>query len=91
MKGSGRPVNNQNARANVLAALAVVDYVIIFDEDTPIKLIQKIKPAIHIKGGDYKAEDLPEFPVIKQYGGEVIIKPFLAGFSTTSIIDKVKQ
>lgn len=91
LKGSDRPVNNQNARANVLAALAVVDYVIIFDEDTPIRLIQKIKPAIHIKGGDYKAEDLPEFPIIKQYGGEVIIKPFLTGFSTTSIINKVKQ
>ena len=91
LKGSARPINNQTARASVLASLEAVDYVVTFEEDTPINLIQKIKPDVHIKGGDYNAEELPEFPIISNYGGKVIIKPFLEGFSTSSIIEKISS
>ena len=91
LKGSARPINNQTARASVLASLETVDYVVIFEQDTPINLIKKIKPDVHVKGGDYIAEELPEFPIISDYGGKVIIKPFLEGFSTSSIIEKINS
>ena len=75
----------------VLAGLEAVDFITIFSQNTPIELITNIKPNIHVKGGDYKKETLPEYPVVKGYGGQVIIQPFLTGFSTTSIIDQSRQ
>ena len=69
----------------------MVDGVVIFDEDTPIELIKKIKPNTHVKGGDYLAEKLPEYEIIKAYGGNVVIEAFLEGFSTSSIVDKINS
>ncbi len=91
LKGDTRPINFEAARAYVLAGLEAVDFITIFSQNTPIELITNIKPNIHVKGGDYKKETLPEYPVVKGYGGQVIIQPFLTGFSTTSIIDQSRQ
>jgi rfaE bifunctional protein nucleotidyltransferase chain/domain len=88
-KGPGRPVNSSEDRAAVLSALRPVDAVISFDELTPEHLIELLKPEIHVKGGDYRAEDLPETPVVKSYGGKVVILPTLEGRSTTSTLRKL--
>lgn len=93
LKGPGRPVNQENERVEVLAALECVDYVTLFDEDTPIEVIQSIKPHIQAKGGDYKPENMPEAKVLESYGGRIEIIPFhqtdSSGKSTTSLIDKI--
>jgi 3-deoxy-manno-octulosonate cytidylyltransferase (CMP-KDO synthetase) len=91
LKGESRPVNPQDARARVLAALQCVDAVCIFEDDTPIPLLEDIRPGIHVKGGDYLVEDLPEAATIKKHGGEVVIIPFVAGFSTTSTLEKLNS
>jgi len=87
LKGPDRPVNPESDRAEVLAALECVDYVSLFAEDTPVELIQAVKPDIDVKGGDYKSEDMPEAAVVRSYGGRVEIIPFSAtdseAFSTT--------
>jgi rfaE bifunctional protein nucleotidyltransferase chain/domain len=85
-KGPGRPVNTAEDRAEVLSALRAVDGVIEFDEATPIRVIQALRPDIHVKGGDYLAGDLPETPIVHGYGGEVVILPFLPGRSTTAVL-----
>ncbi len=90
LKGPSRPINSIEDRARVLAALACVDLISGFEEDTPLELISKIKPSIHTKGGDYKKENLPEYPLILSLGGEVVILPFLEGKSTTAILEKAK-
>lgn len=87
LKGKNRPINNEFDRASVLAALGSVDYVVLFDEDTPIKLIEKIAPDILVKGGDYKDRKIVGHDV----AGEVKIVQFTQGKSTTKIIDKIKQ
>jgi glycerol-3-phosphate cytidylyltransferase len=89
-KGDNRPVNPEQARAFVLSGLSSVDFVTIFDEQTPVELIKFLQPDCHVKGGDYKKEELPEYAVIKAYGGDVIIEGFVPGFSTTSILEKLK-
>lgn len=89
LKGPTRPVNNQNDRACMLSALKAVDYTVIFDEDTPEDLIAYLKPSIHVKGGDYKKEDLPETKIVEAYGGKVVILNFIDGKSTTNIINKI--
>jgi glycerol-3-phosphate cytidylyltransferase len=91
LKGNLRPVNSQEQRAVIVAAIRFVDYCFIFDDVTPIPSIKKLKPAIHVKGGDYKLEKLPETEIIRQYGGEVVIFPFYKDFSTTAILDKIKR
>jgi rfaE bifunctional protein nucleotidyltransferase chain/domain len=91
IKGDLRPINNQFFRSQMLLGLKPVDYVVIFDDSTPIELIKAIKPAIHVKGGDYIAGQLPEFDVVKANGGEVKIVPFLDGYSSTHIINKIKS
>lgn len=89
IKGENRPINNQFVRAYILSALQDVDYVTIFDEPTPIEIIQKIKPHVHIKGGDYKeATKLIEYKTVKSYGGEVKILQYHKGYSTTEIINR---
>lgn len=88
-KGPNRPVNPLEDRAAVLAALRCVDAVIPFDERTPEALIAALQPNVHVKGGDYDAETLPETPLVRSYGGEVVILPLLEGRSTTSILKKL--
>jgi D-glycero-beta-D-manno-heptose 1-phosphate adenylyltransferase len=88
LKGDKRPLNDQQSRAIVLAALSFVDAVIIFEEDTPFELLTEIKPDILVKGGDYKADEIVGADLIRQNGGEVRIVPLVAGYSTTNIIGK---
>lgn len=88
LKGPHRPVNDQISRAVVLAGLSFVDAIIIFEEDTPLELITKIRPDILVKGGDYKASEVVGADVVMQNGGEVKIIPLVEGYSTTAIINK---
>jgi len=90
LKGPGRPVNEQQARAEVLGGLAFVDYIILFPEETPLKLINTLKPDILIKGGDYQKEDIVGYAEVISWGGSVETIPLLEGYSSTSILDKSK-
>jgi len=89
LKGPTRPINPQDARAAVLGALADVDAVCIFEEDTPIPLLEAVRPDIHVKGGDYEADDLPEAATVRSGGGEIVIVPLQQGFSTTGTLEKL--
>ncbi len=89
LKGLSRPINTEKDRAELLSGLKAVDFTVIFDEDTPMELIDELKPSIHVKGGDYKKEDLPETIIVEKHGGEVRILKFVEGKSTTNIINKV--
>ena len=91
IKGEGRPINNENDRAEILSALRSVDYVVLFDEDSPINLLLKIKPDVHTKGADYSVETLPEAKGIIASGGRIEFISFVEGKSTTSIIEKMKE
>src|SRR5206468_1775925 len=91
LKGESRPVNSQDSRAVVLAAILFVDLVIIFEEETPIDLIKVILPDVLIKGGDYKVEEVAGSKEVIANGGRVVINPMLPGFSTTGIINSMKQ
>lgn len=91
LKGETRPINNQFDRAEILGGLKAVDFTTIFEEQTPIETLEVIKPNIHIKGGDYKKEDLPETEIVEKNGGEVRILSFVDGKSTTNIINKIKK
>jgi len=86
LKGKDRPVNHQNARAEVLGALGMVDYIIFFEEDTPLKLIKAVKPDLLVKGGDYRPEEIVGYQEVRSWGGKVVTIPTLEGYSTTSII-----
>jgi D-beta-D-heptose 7-phosphate kinase/D-beta-D-heptose 1-phosphate adenosyltransferase len=90
LKGPDRPVNHQKARAEVLGSLAFVDYIIVFEEDTPLKLITSLKPDILVKGGDYKAKDIVGYREMISWGGRVETIPLLEGYSSSSIIDRNK-
>lgn len=90
-KGDKRPINSEKNRAYVLLGTKFVDYAVIFDEKTPEKLLDILKPDVHVKGGDYKKEDLPETKIVESYGGEVIILNFVEGKSTTNIIEKINK
>ena len=91
IKGESRPINNENDRAEVLSALRSVDYVVIFDENSPIDLILQIKPDVHTKGADYTVETLPEAKQIISAGTKIEFIDFVEGKSTTSIIEKMKN
>jgi len=91
LKGPTRPINSEDDRSFVLAALEAVSYITIFPDQTPIELLKLIQPQIHTKGGDYKAESLPETKTIQSWGGEVRILPFLPGKSTTGILKKLEE
>lgn len=91
LKGKSRPLNTEEDRAEVIAGLESVDYVVIFSEDTPCDMLGKIKPHIHAKGGDYDENNLPEAAVIKANGGEVRFIPLVEGRSTTNIINKISK
>ena len=89
IKGPSRPINPQNARAAVLAALASVDYVVIFNEDTPIRLVETLHPDVLIKGADWKGKPVVGADVVKTYGGRMEFIKFVDNFSTTKIIEKM--
>lgn len=89
LKGSGRPINDENSRARILAALEFVDGVILFNEETPIHLIEAITPNVLTKGGDYTAEDVVGYDHVITSGGEVRIIDYLPGYSTSTIIQKI--
>jgi len=90
-KGPDRPLNNEADRGFVLAALASTSLVTWFDEDTPLELIALIKPDILVKGGDYDMSTLPETQVVESYGGRALALPFVDGYSTTALVQKIRQ
>jgi len=89
LKGDSRPVNDQDARATLLASLLMVDAVIVFDEDTPFELISAVRPDVLVKGGDYSVEQIVGAKEVIAAGGRVVINPIVEGFSTTGLIDKI--
>lgn len=89
IKGEKRPIVSETERAHILSALEAVDYVVLFDEDTPLELIRQIKPDILVKGSDYKPEQVVGKDVVESYGGEVRLVDLVAGFSTTNIVDAI--
>lgn len=89
IKGEGRPINNELDRAEVLNALKSVDYVVLFDEDSPANLLDEIKPDVHTKGADYNVDTLPEAEIIIKNGGRLEFIQFVPGKSTTSTIRKI--
>ncbi|MGC6366754.1 MAG: D-glycero-beta-D-manno-heptose 1-phosphate adenylyltransferase [Candidatus Marinamargulisbacteria bacterium] len=89
LKGPNRPINDQVFRSQMLLALKPVDAVIIFEEDTPISVLSIIKPNIHVKGGDYQPEQLPEYETVVSNGGEVKCVSFIEGYSSSEIIAKI--
>lgn len=91
LKGKNRPVNNQNDRAEVLSALEIVDFVVIFEEDTPENLITEIQPDVYTKGADYTLDTLPEAGAVLKYGGKVEFINLVEGKSTTNTINKIKN
>lgn len=91
LKGETRPVNSCADRMAVLSALASVDFLTSFEEDTPIELLHVIRPQIHSKGGDYVVEKLPEYTFLKEIGSKIEILPFVEGKSTTNILEKAKS
>ena len=91
IKGPSRPVQDEYARAILLASLSFVSVVILFDDDTPYNLIKKVQPDILVKGSDYKVEDIVGYDIVKAKGGKVVTIDFIEGYSTTSIIEKLKK
>jgi rfaE bifunctional protein nucleotidyltransferase chain/domain len=89
LKGEGRPVNDQQSRAIILASLLMVDAVVIFEEDTPLNLINAILPDVLVKGGDYAIEEIAGAKEVIATGGKVIINPIIPGFSTSGLIEKI--
>jgi len=90
IKGEGRPIMPQAVRTELVAALSFVDGVIIFDEDNPLRVIQYLMPDVLVKGGDWEEEDIIGADVVKKAGGEVRCIPFIRGFSTSDIIEKIR-
>lgn len=91
LKGENRPVVDEYSRAILLAALQFIDLVVMFDEDTPYELIKDLQPDILVKGSDYKAENIVGYDIVTAKGGSVETIDFVEGFSTTSIVEKIKK
>jgi len=91
LKGQQRPVNNQDSRALLLASLLMVDAVVIFEEDTPLELINSVRPDVIVKGGDYTIEQIVGAKEVISNGGRVVINPIIQGHSTSSIIERTKN
>lgn len=89
-KGPGRPLNAEADRAAVIAALGCVDYVTLFDEDTPCELLAEVRPNLYVKGGDYNIETLAETRLVRSWGGNAAAIPFLTGFSTTGLVARIR-
>ena len=90
-KGPDRPLNNEMDRACVIAALASSSLVTWFDEDTPFELIAQVRPDILVKGGDYDMAKLPETALVQSWGGRALALPFVAGYSTTALVKKIRN
>ncbi len=88
LKGTSRPVNTVSDRCELLAALSSTSIIVVFEEDTPLNLIEALLPDILVKGGDYKIEEIVGFDTVVEHGGDVLTLPFIDGYSTTSIIEK---
>jgi D-beta-D-heptose 7-phosphate kinase/D-beta-D-heptose 1-phosphate adenosyltransferase len=91
LKGKHRPINDQHSRAILLSSLVMIDAVVIFEEDTPLDLINAILPDVLIKGGDYKIEEIVGAKEVIANGGRVVINPIVPGFSTSGLIDKIHK
>ncbi len=91
LKGPARPMQDENARASILSSLETVDLVLIFKEDTPLRLIEKIKPDVLVKGADYTAEKVVGADIVQSYGGEVLLAETLPGFSTSQTISRINS
>ncbi len=91
LKGPGRPIMPQEERAELVAALEPVDYVVVFGEPTPEALIARLRPAVQVKGGDYCEKDLPEAKTVRSYGGEVVIVDQVHGKSTTDLAHRMER
>ncbi|MDB5742535.1 MAG: rfaE bifunctional protein [Polaromonas sp.] len=89
-KGPERPLNREEDRAVLIAALESVSLVTWFDEDTPLELITEVKPDVLVKGGDYDMDTLAETAVVKAYGGQALAIPFVEGYSTTALVKKIR-
>jgi rfaE bifunctional protein nucleotidyltransferase chain/domain len=88
LKGEGRPVQRSEDRAAVLAALDCVDAVVVFDEDTPVEALERLRPDVFAKGADYAVTDLPEARTLARWGGQAVVVPYLDGRSTTRLIEE---
>lgn len=88
LKGDSRPINHLQARAKVLLALQSVDAVVVFEEDTPVEILEIVRPDVHVKGGDYEVDKLPEAETVRRHGGEIVILPLVDGFSSTGLLAK---
>jgi len=91
LKGPSRPINNTDNRAIVLSNLAIVDLVVVFEEDTPLELINALMPDVLVKGGDYTIDQIVGAKEVVAAGGKVIINPIVEGYSTTGLIEKIKK
>jgi len=91
LKGSQRPLQDQEARAILMAGFSFIDYVILFDEDTPLELITAVQPNVLVKGNDYKIEDVVGYDIVKKNNGIVQTIELTDGYSTSRIIDKIKK
>ena len=89
-KGPERPLNDEQDRAALLAALASVDLVTWFDEDTPVQLLGELRPAVYAKGGDYAMATLAEARLVESWGGRAVAIPFVDGYSTTRLVDRIR-
>lgn len=90
-KGPDRPLNNESDRAIMMAALESVSLVTWFDEDTPLDIISELMPDILVKGGDYDMRKLPETKVVESYGGKAVMIPFVDGYSTTALVERIRN
>jgi rfaE bifunctional protein nucleotidyltransferase chain/domain len=91
IKGESRPVTPENERAEILAALTCVDVVVLFDEDTPLALIVRLQPDVLVKGADWPEDTMIGRDIVETRGGRVVRVPFEPGYSTTSILEKIKK
>lgn len=91
LKGPSRPIVPEEERAEMLAGLACVGYVTLFDEPLPNETLAALRPHFHVKGGDYTADALPETPLVRSFGGEVVIMPLVEGRSTTDVVRRILE
>ena len=90
-KGDDRPVTPENERAELVSSLSCVDAAVIFDEDTPARTIEQLRPDVLVKGADWEGRDIPGRESVERRGGRVVFAPFQAGYSTTAILDRLRR
>jgi D-beta-D-heptose 7-phosphate kinase / D-beta-D-heptose 1-phosphate adenosyltransferase len=91
LKGPKRPIISEDDRISVLEELQSIDYLVRFDEDTPLKLIEQIKPDVLVKGADYSKEKVVGWDIVEAYGGQIVLAPLVDGRSTSSVIQKILE